>query len=511
MPRVPTYDAPQVRQQALDGGFLRTPDVSSDNMQVARGLGQMGEALDRIAQRDAQDEAFKIESQIRSDWQQQRAKLREQYKGEQAGQYQAAADEWWKTARETYSTAASPRAKVLAGRALGQYAVQAEADTLGYVEGEKKRSREINFRTLQDTLIREAEQSVTPVNAQVVSEATSTRIRKDAIAYAAAEGLSSEVGESIARQQLDKFHGSVALSLAARPGGLDSAKSYLEANGKDMPLTVRTQLEDQIAVRAERAKKDQVGDLYGNLRLNTLQGAFPGPAQIEQLRQLSPEAAANLQSVINAERKARKAEALGETVKTDFGSWYQAYNDLLAGNPVDLMSYRDRVSVGDLKALATLQSKPEKVFEARMDQEDFNRTADELGLRPFSAKTEERKRELGDLKYRVEQLINTAQQNKKAPLTRDEKNTLMRTEMARTVTVNPGWFSPTRQVPVLTLRPDDVEDVVVPPADKTRITDKMRSRYQSTQDPRFAPTEENLRFWYLQEKSPAARLIPNAK
>ena len=82
MPQVPTYDGPQVRTQALQPVFQRTPDVSSGAQAIARGLGQVAEVADQRAQRDAQDEAFKLELQIRTDWQKQRAALREQYKGE---------------------------------------------------------------------------------------------------------------------------------------------------------------------------------------------------------------------------------------------------------------------------------------------------------------------------------------------------------------------------------------------------------------------------------------------
>lgn len=154
--------------------------------------------------------------------------------------------------------------------------------------------------------------------------------------------------------------------------------------------------------------------------------------------------------------------------------------------------------------------KPGAIAEAKMDTEDFNRVAEDLGMNPYNANGDG-KRALGDLKYRVEQLINVAQTAKKGTLTRDEKAALMREEMARTVTVNVGFYTGNKEVPVIGLQPRDVKNVVIPAPDRTRIAEKMRKQYATSKDPMFAPTDENLRYWYLQDKSRAASLIPNAK
>lgn len=152
---------------------------------------------------------------------------------------------------------------------------------------------------------------------------------------------------------------------------------------------------------------------------------------------------------------------------------------------------------------------PGKVTEAKMDTEDFNQVADSLGLKPFAKdKSEDHKRALGTLKFRIEQLIDTAQTEQKRPLTREEKGDLMRKEMARTVTVNPGWFSSERQVPAIALTPEQVGQVVIPAAERSRIATKMQSRFDKTRDPQFAPTEDNLRRWYLLSVSPAALTQP---
>ena len=153
--------------------------------------------------------------------------------------------------------------------------------------------------------------------------------------------------------------------------------------------------------------------------------------------------------------------------------------------------------------------KPQAKLEAKMDTEDFNHVADQLGLDPYRANTEDKKRQLGELKYRVEQIINTAQVAKKSPLTRDEKNALMREEMSRTVTVS-GFFS-NDTVPVIQLTPKQVQDVKITDAERAQVADAMRIMYAETRDPQYAPSEENLRRQYLRGKSRAADFIPAAK
>ena len=153
--------------------------------------------------------------------------------------------------------------------------------------------------------------------------------------------------------------------------------------------------------------------------------------------------------------------------------------------------------------------KPGKIAEARIDTEDFNTIADRMGLRPFDPKkSEQERRDLGTLKFRIEQMIDVAQSNAKRPLTRDEKNTLMREEFARTVTIDSGMFSRERQVPVIAMTPQQIRQVVIPPAEMSRVAEALRhmNRLYPT-DPRYAPTQENMRREYLDLKSKAARLI----
>lgn len=146
--------------------------------------------------------------------------------------------------------------------------------------------------------------------------------------------------------------------------------------------------------------------------------------------------------------------------------------------------------------------------EAKMDNDDFNHVAETMGLKPFEKKTDEEKAQLGEVKYRVEQLVYQAQQSKKAPLTRAEKTELMTQEMARTVKVSGGWFSSDADKPVFTLNKDDIADVVIPKADREQLTAAMQAQYATTKSTMFAPTDTNLRRFYLLSKSRSAKLLP---
>lgn len=252
--------------------------------------------------------------------------------------------------------------------------------------------------------------------------------------------------------------------------------------------------------------------------------ALPGDQQHRIVLQLEQQAAARESRAAAAESRAAAAESRKFSqmqIQDKLLQWNNAGDYLRYSDPTVLTSMSRpqvealRTTFGFEGAQHLLQrydtlQKPGKIAEARMDTEDFNHIAGQLGMDPYNAKTPDKKAALGELKYRVEQLIDTAQKTKGKELTREEKGELMRGEMARTVTVG-GWFSDT-ETPVIQLKPDDVKKVVVPREEKDRLLKKMAARYQATGDPAFAPTDENLRRWHLADVAgPTAKLIPPVK
>ena len=150
----------------------------------------------------------------------------------------------------------------------------------------------------------------------------------------------------------------------------------------------------------------------------------------------------------------------------------------------------------------SLQNK-DNLITSRMDQEQFNAIAQQFDLKPYdSKKSTSEKAELGNLHNNINSKLEEAAKSVRRPLTREEKETIMRTEMAKTVTVD-GFFSNSTK-PILQLSDKQKrEDVIVPNADRSQIIEQMRLKYAQTKRPEFAPTEENVRFWYLVNKSEA--------
>ncbi|CAB4199503.1 hypothetical protein UFOVP1326_52 [uncultured Caudovirales phage] len=104
---------------------------------------------------------------------------------------------------------------------------------------------------------------------------------------------------------------------------------------------------------------------------------------------------------------------------------------------------------------------PAKIIEARIDQQDFDHVAQEIGLRPFAPnKSEEEKAKLGELKYAVETRINAEQGAAKRQLTRDEKMRLVKETVDNKVMVE-RFMWPDSQKPAALLAPDEVSKAYV--------------------------------------------------
>lgn len=353
MPQVPVYGDRQVRTAPLQPVFQRTPDVSSGARSLAQGLDQVAQVADRLDLQDSQDAAFKAEAKLREDWQQQRAKLRQQYKGDQAEQYKAAADEWWGKAREEYGQSLSPRAQALAGKSMAEYKMAQDADTLAYVEREKTAAREINFKSVQANIARESLQNATPATASALAGVTTKQLRDNALKFAAANGYSSDVADNLVRDQIDNFHKSMALTLATRPDGLAAAQTYLAENSKEMLPADRDAINRQVELTAKQAKVQRESDASDAAWQLAAQGK-PIPPNV--LASMDGRERFQLQETLRA-----RAERLaaGKPVKTDPKTLASIY-DMARENPEEFAKLRlgtltEKVSPDDIQQIASLQ------------------------------------------------------------------------------------------------------------------------------------------------------------
>lgn len=314
------------------------------------------------------------------------------------------------------------------------------------------------------------------------------------------------------------------------PVTLDAMEQAVRKQLADKPEAMRAAIaglkERAVAFKDSRRERDD------QLEASVNQAILDGKSTREirsmpSFLSLSPESARKIvdfmesRALRNEQRAAAResredaAEARGQRrmAREGMGAYLQYSNpdvlrSMTEAQVLNLLPTLGNDLTRDLMEKRRTLNNPAKLAEARMDTDDFNHIAQQIGLDPFRTAN---RAQVGELRYRVEQMINAAQQGGNKALSRDEKMTLMRQEMARTVTVD-GWFSSAKDVPVIALKPEDIKNVVVPAADRREIADGLRAMAQKfPNDPRFAPTEDNLKRWYLKGKSPAANLIPNAK
>ena len=144
----------------------------------------------------------------------------------------------------------------------------------------------------------------------------------------------------------------------------------------------------------------------------------------------------------------------------------------------------------------SLQNKDARLT-ATMDQSQFNAIAQDLGFRPYdSSKSESKKAELGRVHYQINQILDAEAKAKRQPLTPQEKEGIMRREMAKMVTVQGEWFG-TDEVRLPQLTDEQASRVVVPKTQRAALASEMAQLYAVRKNKAFAPTEENLRNYYL--------------
>lgn len=101
-----------------------------------------------------------------------------------------------------------------------------------------------------------------------------------------------------------------------------------------------------------------------------------------------------------------------------------------------------------------------KIIEARIDQDDFNHVAQGAGLKPFDPKkSEDEKAALGELKYKIENIIDQEQTKLKKQLTREQKMQIFQREIDNKV-ITDGWIRDTPKSSIL-LSPDEQKNAYV--------------------------------------------------
>ena len=118
MPSVPTYDGPQIRSTPLQPAYQGNIDNSSGLQQVARGIGQVGQEVEKVVVKQAETAGWNAQAQMADEFDKWDAAERLKSQGANAAGYRAKADAWWADAREKYAGQLSPMAKQTIDRSL---------------------------------------------------------------------------------------------------------------------------------------------------------------------------------------------------------------------------------------------------------------------------------------------------------------------------------------------------------------------------------------------------------
>lgn len=247
MAAIQTYDGPKVREGSLNSGLMSTPDAGAGLEAVAAGAGTVSDMLQKGVEREAQDQAWQIEAALTSEWQQQRAGLRQQYKGNSVDAYAEGATTWWKEAPAKYGANLSPAVRRMIGPRLAQLQLSAQQDTLGYVAGEKTKSRQINYETANANDLSATNAQLTPETAIAQTTALRQRIIERAVEHANSEGYDSEVAMSMARDALKGVH-AANISSVLDGGDVAAAKQYIAKFGGEMDPGTRAQAEHGVHI-----------------------------------------------------------------------------------------------------------------------------------------------------------------------------------------------------------------------------------------------------------------------
>ena len=256
MPRVPTYDGPQIRSTPLQPAYQGNIDVSSGLQQVARGIGQVGQEIDKQLIRDAEIQANTVDTNITAGWLEWDAQARRKYQGQNVGEYETAAREWWDKAKTTYAAEISPMAAQSIGMNLARKRTQALGSVVGYVNTEKEKVADQQSEAAAQTTIEMAIDTGDTAGG-------AARVRQLSAQVGARKGWATEQVQADQQRLLGTLHTAWITKLAET--NASAAQEYFQANKGEIPATAQVRIEgilkgeadNQFAMQfaAERAVK----------------------------------------------------------------------------------------------------------------------------------------------------------------------------------------------------------------------------------------------------------------
>lgn len=417
MPRVPTYDGPQVADRPLQPVLQGPIDASTGTRALGQTIAGLGDTLDRAQRRDAEAEANTIDTEVTAGWLEWDAAARRKYQGANAREYETEAAKWWDDARAKYGASASPLARQQVGQALGRKRNQAMASVSGHVGTELERHADQQAEAAAQTTIEFGIDQGDPAGA-------AARVRQISAEKGARKGWTTEQVQAEQQRLLGTLH----LAYITRLADTDAAKAraYAEANKAEIPAAAQVRLDqvlkgsednqfaDQFAARvAAKPLADQLAAAAEiqdpQRREKTLLSIRQNHAMVKEaqrereagaadqawqlvgqgrrvpeltLLQMDGRARVQLQDYL---RERAKQAASGEKVKTDWETYIDLRTKLAAGEQVDLRPYTTRIAGPQMEQLLDIQTKakdPKSPKQDSMftDEQRINNALQGLGI-----------------------------------------------------------------------------------------------------------------------------------
>lgn len=419
MATVPTYREPQVREQALRPVMQNTPDVSSGLRAVASGLGQVGEAIDKIDLQKSQAAADQLDAQITTDWLKWDAENRNKFRGQNADGYEPAAQEWWKAQAERAGKDLSPRAQALANRALVRKQQTAMGNVVQFVGAERERhADEAAAASITSTI----QFGVTTGD----TAGAAAQVRDQVAKIGARKGWDTDQVKAEQLKNLSSLHLAQVTKLAAVDA--NAARAYYEANKSEVAAQNQPRVEEVLTGEADNQFATQFAAKNATMPYAEqikAAGAIENPqrrekaliaiktqqAQVREAQRANEEAASDTawqafaqgkrapEAVLAAmdgkdraqlvEAQRVRADRLAKggaesKVKTDWNTYIDVREKLAAGERVDLRALTEKIAPAQLEQLLDIQTKtksPTKAPEVASSEQQLSAFTGQMELK----------------------------------------------------------------------------------------------------------------------------------
>ncbi len=367
MATIPTYDGPQLKQRALEGGFqARITSDAPFGGAAGRQLEQVGGTLekaadvfDKIQEREDADVVFRTETALKSEYLKFEDEMRQKRQGVNAKGLMQDADKWWAEAEGRFTQGLNDRQRRLLSKSALQLKAQSANSIRDYENTELERSHDESWNASKAV---EARNAIANPKPEVIDTAVNNIKSKNAY-QAARKGHGADWLAAQNLKDTTTIHREV-LNRMLDGNNPEAARMYFEQNQKDIDPTFHDQIEktltSKMTDKAAVQKADSMATLPYDKALEEV-SKIQDPELRDKTRQRVRE---NYQDKQIIQREQEAAKARKEKAASD--SVWQAIANGKKPSQADLdaMDGKERVQVNayyEAKAKASVDKQSGKL------------------------------------------------------------------------------------------------------------------------------------------------------